>query len=79
MKRGEFMGNPKSISDVDTSKLLSEIEQTNKSIMLAGGEGVGKSYILNRAVVDNNNKLFLVNGSFTAIAELIPFAGDIML
>lgn len=59
------MGNPKSISDVDTSKLLSEIEQTNKSIMLAGGEGVGKSYILNRAVVDNNNKLFLVNGTFT--------------
>lgn len=57
------MGNPKSISDVDTSKFLSEIESTNKSIMLAGSEGVGKSYILNRALEENHNKIFLVNGT----------------
>lgn len=57
------MGNPKSINDVDTGTLLQEIERTDKSILLVGTEGVGKSYILNKTVKDNDNKIFLVNGS----------------
>ena len=57
------MGNPKSINDVDTGRLLKEIEKTNTSIMIAGSAGTGKTYLLNKALQENDNNIFLVNGS----------------
>lgn len=60
------MADIKSINVPDESLLYNEVKETNKSIIVAGEIGVGKTYLLDKMFDYNKNELMMVNGTLTS-------------